>query len=91
LKIKIPVTDDSFCELIHEQLGRDSADSGHKYKSGEEILGALTKCQYLLLSAMHKGHGHVTSEVLGELVGIAAVAVKSARSYMHNNIENSSE
>ena len=88
MHIKTPVDDNIFCELVHEQLGKDSASGGHKYKSNDEIIGALTKCQYRLLSAMHRGNGKVTSEVLGELVGIAVVAVKASRSYMHNDVAN---
>lgn len=84
MKIKTPTTDESILELIKDQLGKVSAKHGHKYVSAEHLLGVIAEEQHELLHAIQQGKGNVTTEVLSELIDIAVVCIKGARSYMHN-------
>jgi len=82
------VTDEAFLEMCMEQLGAISARHGHKYNSAEEIIGAVSKSHFKLVHAVNGGNGKVTSLVLSELVGLAVVAIRGARSDMHGSENN---
>lgn len=83
MNLQPPLTDDKIFDIIKTQLGMASAMNGHKYNSNEELLGSITEEQYELLQAINRGKGQVTTDVLKELVDIAVVCIRGARSYMH--------
>lgn len=85
MHIKTPVTDKSFLEMVTKQLGMVSAEHGHRYHSGEEMVGVLTEEYLEVLDAIRESKGKISSHVLSELIDIAVVCVRGARDYMHNN------
>lgn len=88
MNVSKPLTDYRVFELIKEQLDRVTADHGYEYHSAEEMNGVLAEEAHELLHAVHEGKGHVTTDVLGELIDIAVVCIRGARSYIHNGVNN---
>lgn len=86
MQIDKPMTDDRVFELIREQLGQVTEKYAPTYNSAEELLGVITEEQHELLHAIHNGKGNITTAVLGELIDIAVVCIRGARSYMHGGV-----
>ncbi len=84
MQINKPLTDDRVIELIREQLAQVTQKYAPEYSSAEELLGVMTEEYHELIDAIRSGKGHVTSAVLGELIDIAVVCIRGARSYMHS-------
>lgn len=85
MKINKPLNDTEMLKVIHDQLERVTERHGFKYHSAEEMLGVISEEIHELLHAVHEGKGQVTTAVLGELIDVAVVCVRGARSYMHRD------
>lgn len=87
MKINKPFTDEEIISAIINQLEMVTTKYGEKYNSAEELLGVLTEEYHELIEAVRNGKGVVTTRVLEELVDIAVVCVRGARSYMHGGVK----
>jgi len=85
MKIDVPVTDESFLEMVKEQLAKVSAEYGHKYNSTNEFYGVLHEEVHEILHAVQEGKGFVTSELLGKMIKACSTIIRGSRSYMQND------
>jgi len=87
MRIETPFNDEAMVKAIVDQLKMVTDLRGYSYHSAEEMLGVMVEEQHELLDAIHEGRGNITSSVLGELIDIAVVCIRGARSYMHGGQE----
>jgi len=80
MKIKPPITDKALIDMVLNQL----IDNKEKYSDAYAASGHLFVHERALTKAIDRGKGHVTSEVLGEIVETMCVLIKMAREYQHN-------
>ena len=83
MKINKPFTDKEMINLVEDQLEMVTSRHGFKYHSAEEMLGVLTEEYHEVIEAIRAGKGHVSTAVLSELIDVATVCIRGARSYMH--------
>ena len=83
MKINKPFTDIEMIAAIESQLERVTKKHGLQYHSSEELFGVISEEVHELLHAIHEGKGHVTTAVLSELIDVATVCIRGARSYIH--------
>ncbi len=83
MRINKPFNDIEMLKAIESQLAAVTDRHGFKYHSAEELLGVLTEEYHEVIDAIRAGKGNITTDVLSELIDVAVVCIRGARSYLH--------
>ena len=82
--LKIPVTDETFIEMLVARLKEDSLRRCAMFVSSDELVGSLTVRMKSLLGDLECSNGDISTAVVNDLVDITMDCVKGSRSCMHN-------